>query len=298
VCKQIILKGNTLNKSAISDEINFEEKEFPFTEKDFSFIQKLVADRTGIVLSDIKRTMVYSRISRRIRHCGVGDFSQYCDLLKDGDESELISFTNAITTNLTSFFREQHHFNYLRDTVLPEIEKNKKDKRIRIWSAGCSSGEEPYSIAMTVQDYFKRKPGWDIKILATDLDYDMVKRAASGVYKEDRVTGLSKAHLKNYVKRGRGELSGSVKMCHELMSMITFKQLNLLHEWPFKGPFDFLFCRNVVIYFNKKTQKELFDRYANCLSDNSSLFIGHSESLYKVTDRFESLGQTIYRKER
>ncbi len=287
-----------MNKTAISNDINFEEKEFPFTDRDFSFIQKLVAERTGIVLSDIKRTMVYSRISRRIRHCGVSDFSKYCELLKDGDESELISFTNAITTNLTSFFREPHHFKYLTNIVFPEIEKNKKNKRIRIWSAGCSSGEEPYSIAMTVHNYFKNKTGWDIKILASDLDYDMVKRAESGIYNEDRVTGLDKRHLHSYVKRGKGKLSGSVKINQKLMDMITFKQLNLLHEWPFNGPFDFIFCRNVVIYFNKETQRELFDRYANCLADSAPLFIGHSESLYKVSDRFKSLGQTIYQKER
>jgi len=285
-----------LSQNSKGHQVNFEEKEFPFTDKDFQFIQTLVAERTGIVLTEIKRTMVYSRIARRIRHCGVSTFEEYCQLLKAGDESELISFTNAITTNLTSFFREPHHFEYLANTVLPELEKTKKDKRIRIWSAGCSSGEEPYSIAMTVQDYFGKKSGWDIKILASDLDFDMVERASGGVYKEDRVTGLDKKHLKNYVKKGKGDLQGSVKMDSRLMDMITFKQLNLLHEWPFKGPFDFMFCRNVVIYFNKETQKELFDRYANHLPENAPLFIGHSESLFKVTDRFKSMGQTIYRK--
>ena len=287
-----------MNRQAKNSDVNFEEKEFPFTDADFSFIQKLVAERTGIVLTDIKRTMVYSRIARRIRQCGVKDFAQYCDLLKAGDESELVSFTNAITTNLTSFFRESHHFEYLAKTVLPELEKTKKDKRIRVWSAGCSSGEEPYSIAMTIMDHFKNKPDWDIKILASDLDFEMVEKASKGVYKEDRVTGLDKKHLRNYVKKGKGNLAGMVKMDSRLIDMITFKQLNLLHEWPFKGPFDFMFCRNVVIYFNKDTQRELFDRYANILDDNSPLFIGHSESLFKVTDRYKSLGQTIYRKEK
>jgi len=278
--------------------INFEEKEFPFTDTDFRFIQNLVAERTGIVLSDIKRTMVYSRIARRIRQCDVSDFAEYCELLKAGDESELVSFTNAITTNLTSFFREPHHFEYLMKTVLPELEKNKTNKRIRIWSAGCSSGEEPYSIAMTIMDHFKHKSGWDIKILASDLDYEMVERASKGVYKEERVTGLDKRHLKNYVRKGKGKLEGMVKIDQSLIDMITFKQLNLLHEWPFKGPFDFMFCRNVVIYFNKDTQRELFDRYAGVLPENAPLFIGHSESLFKVTDRFKSMGQTIYRKEK
>ena len=278
--------------------VNFEEKEFPFTDADFRFIQNLVAERTGIVLTDIKRTMVYSRIARRIRQCGVSDFAEYCELLKAGDESEMVSFTNAITTNLTSFFREPHHFEYLSKTVLPELEKNKTNKRIRIWSAGCSSGEEPYSIAMTVLDHFKNKPDWDIKILASDLDFDMVKKASEGIYKEDRVTGLDKKHLRDYVRKGKGKLSGMVKMDQSLIDLITFKQLNLLHDWPFKGPFDFMFCRNVVIYFNKDTQRELFDRYADMLSENSPLFIGHSESLFKVTDRFKSMGQTIYRKDK
>lgn len=285
-----------MNRASKSPQVNFEEKEFPFTDKDFRFIQTLVAERTGIVLTDIKRTMVYSRIARRIRQCGVNNFEEYCQLLKAGDESELVSFTNAITTNLTSFFREAHHFDYLAKTVLPELAKTKKDKRIRIWSAGCSSGEEPYSIAMTVHDYFGSKSGWDIKILATDLDYDMVDRASRGVYSEDRVTGLDKSHLKKYVKKGRGNQQGSVRMDQRLVDMITFKQLNLLHEWPFRGPFDLMFCRNVVIYFNKDTQKDLFDRYADHLPNNAPLFIGHSESLFKVTDRFKSLGQTIYRK--
>ncbi len=286
-----------MNLTSARDAGNFEEKEFPFTDSDFRFIQNLVAERTGIVLTDIKRTMVYSRIARRIRQCaGVSNFSEYCELLKSGDESELISFTNAITTNLTSFFREAHHFDYLANTVLPELERNKKDKKIRIWSAGCSSGEEPYSIAMTMADHFAHRPDWDIKILATDLDFDMVERAAQGVYTEERVTGLRKNHLRQYVKRGKGRQQGMVRMDQRLRDMITFKQLNLLHEWPFKGPFDFMFCRNVVIYFNKDTQKVLFDRYAELLPENAPLFIGHSESLFKVTDRFKSMGQTIYRK--
>ena len=287
-----------MSKNTGLNGVNFEEKEFPFTDADFRFIQTLVAERTGIVLSDIKRTMVYSRIARRIRQCGVSDFAEYCSLLKAGDESELVSFTNAITTNLTSFFREPHHFEYLAKTVLPELEKNKTNKRLRIWSAGCSSGEEPYSIAMTIMDHFKGRADWDIKILASDLDYEMVERASKGVYKEERVTGLDKKHLRNYVKKGKGKLEGMVKMDQRLIDMITFKQLNLLHEWPFKGPFDFMFCRNVVIYFNKDTQRELFDRYADVLPENAPLFIGHSESLFKVTNRFKSMGQTIYRKDK
>jgi len=277
-------------------ETDFKNKEFPFTDKDFGYIRDLVAERTGIVLSDIKRDMVYSRVVRRIRKLDVNNFTEYCALLKSGDEQEMVEFTNAITTNLTSFFREPHHFEYLTKTLLPELKAKKKDRKIRVWSAGCSSGEEPYSIAMTLRDFFPHSSDWDIKILATDLDTQMVDRASKGVYKEERVTGIDKKHLKKWVRRGKGAMEGNVKICNELRDMISFKQLNLMHDWPVKGPFDFMFCRNVVIYFNKETQKELFDRYANLLVPDAGLFIGHSESLHNVTDRFKSLGKTIYRK--
>ena len=275
---------------------DFSKKEFPFSDKDFKYIQDLVAERTGIVLSEIKRDMVYSRIARRIRVLDVNDFTEYCSLLKNGHEEEMVEFINAITTNLTSFFREPHHFEYLTNTLLPEIRANKSNRKIRVWSAGCSSGEEPYSIAMTLRDFFPEASGWDIKILATDLDSNMVNKAARGVYDEDRVTGIDKKQIKKWVRRGSGNMAGSVKICNEIQSMITFKQLNLMHEWPLKGPFDFMFCRNVVIYFSKETQKELFDRYADLLVSDANLFIGHSESLFKVTDRFKSLGKTIYKK--
>lgn len=273
------------------------EKEFHFTDKEFRFISKLVGERTGIVLSDSKRQMVYGRLSRRLRQLKLTHFSDYCDLLTRGDETELVEFTNAITTNLTAFFRENHHFEYLKNRLLPELVKKKADsKRIRIWSAGCSSGEEPYSIAMCVREVFPRSAGWDVKILATDLDSNMVQRGKDGIYTAERVEGLSDQRLKKWVKKGSGANSDMVRMSDDLKSLITFKQLNLMHDWPFKGKFDLMFCRNVVIYFNKETQRELFDRYANVLEDDAHLFIGHSESLHKVTERFDLLGQTIYKK--
>jgi len=273
------------------------EKEFHFSDKEFKFISKLVGERTGIVLSDAKRQMVYGRLSRRLRQLKLSKFSDYCDMLTSGHEGELIEFTNAITTNLTAFFRENHHFEYLKKTVLPElIRKKSHTKRLRIWSAGCSSGEEPYSIAMCVREALPRSAGWDVKILATDLDSNMVQRGKDGVYTAERVEGLTEARMKKWVKRGKGENADKVRMSQELRDLITFKELNLMHDWPIKGPFDFMFCRNVVIYFNKDTQRQLFDRYANLLADDAHLFIGHSESLNKVTDRFNLLGQTIYQK--
>ncbi len=281
----------------INNAVEEREKEFHFSDKEFKFISKLVGERTGIVLSDAKRQMVYGRLSRRLRQLKLTKFSDYCDLLTSGHEGELIEFTNAITTNLTAFFRENHHFEYLKETVIPElIRNNAHTKRLRIWSAGCSSGEEPYSIAMCLREALPKSAGWDVKILATDLDSNMVQRGKDGIYTTERVEGLSDARMKKWVKRGTGENSDKVRMSQELRDLITFKELNLMESWPIKGPFDFMFCRNVVIYFNKDTQRELFDRYADLLAPKAHLFIGHSESLNKVTVRFDLLGKTIYQK--
>ena len=283
----------------INNAVEEREKEFHFSDKEFKFISKLVGERTGIVLSDAKRQMVYGRLSRRLRQLKLTKFSDYCDMLTSGHEGELIEFTNAITTNLTAFFRENHHFEHLKETVLPDlIKKNAHTKRLRIWSAGCSSGEEPYSIAMCVREVIPKSSGWDVKILATDLDSNMVQRGKDGIYTAERVEGLTPSRMKKWVKKGTGANADKVRMSAELREMITFKELNLMEGWPIKGPFDFMFCRNVVIYFNKETQRVLFDRYADILRDDAHLYIGHSESLNKVTDRFKLLGKTIYQKVR
>lgn len=282
-----------MTNNAVEDR----DREFQFSDKEFKFISDLVGERTGIVLSSAKRQMVYGRLSRRLRQLKMTKFSDYCEMLTSGHEEELIEFTNAITTNLTAFFRENHHFDYLKNTVLPEVIKNNaQTKRIRIWSAGCSSGEEPYSIAMCLREALPKSTGWDVKILATDLDSNMVQRGKSGIYTAERVEGLTPARMKKWVKKGSGENDDKVKMSDELRDLITFKELNLMEGWPIKGPFDFMFCRNVVIYFNKETQKVLFDRYADLLAPKAHLFIGHSESLNKVTDRFDLIGKTIYQK--
>lgn len=274
------------------------EREFEFSRGDFEHIRDLVGDRTGIVLSDHKIDMVYGRLSRRLRQLGIRKFAEYLARLQD-DEQELVEFTNALTTNLTSFFREPHHFDYLRTTGLPNLLKNRPDKKLRIWSAGCSTGEEPYTIAMTVKEAMASYHNWDVKILATDLDTNVVNRARAGVYSQDRVNGIDQNRIKKWFRRGRGdEHAGQLKVATELQDMITFKQLNLMHDWPMSGPFDIIFCRNVVIYFNKDTQRELFDRYANYMADDGYLFVGHSESLHKVTERFKLIGKTIYHKAR
>ena len=271
------------------------EREFEFKRSDFEFIRDLVGERTGIVLSDHKIDMVYGRLSRRLRQLGINRFADYLAKLKQ-DDQELIEFTNALTTNLTSFFREPHHFEFLKGTAIPTLLRSRPDKRLRLWSAGCSTGEEPYTIAMTVKESMGVTSATDIKILATDLDSNVVARAKAGIYNVDKVNGVDKNRQQKYFRKGRAEHDGQMKVSTDLQNMITFKQLNLMHDWPMQGPFDIIFCRNVVIYFNKDTQRELFNRYADLLADDGYLFVGHSESLHKVTDRFKLIGKTIYRK--
>ena len=271
------------------------DREFRFTDRDFRQIRDFAAEHTGIVLSDGKRDMVYSRLSRRLRELGLVRFAEYLRLLSS-DTDELGRCINALTTNLTSFFREAHHFEYLANSVIPELAEDRERRRIRIWSAGCSTGEEPYSLAMTLRDSVPDDRDWDTRILATDLDSEVVARGRTGVYTQERVQGLDKARTKRWFRRGIGNQDGLVRVAADLQQLITFKQLNLLRDWPVKGPFDAIFCRNVVIYFNKDTQRRLFDRFADLLSADGYLFIGHSESLFKVTDRFELIGETIYRR--
>jgi len=273
------------------------ERDFHFTDQDFKRIQGLVSEHTGINLSDAKKDMVYSRLSRRLRALDIDKFQDYCNLLEDEHEDELIQFTNAITTNLTSFFREPHHFEYLAQKVLPALaQKNAHSKKIRIWSAGCSTGEEPYTIAMTLLENMSGFRGWDIKILATDLDSNVVATASNGIYTQERVNGISKPRLNKWFRKGSGDNADKVRVADDLKNLITFKKLNLMHEWPMKGPFDIIFCRNVVIYFDKPTQRQLFDRYHSLMAPDGHLFIGHSESLYRVSDKFSLIGNTIYQR--
>ena len=275
-------------------------REFHFTEGDFRFIRDLVMDRTGISLSDNKRDLVYGRLSRRLRALNLTLFSDYCSLLQKGEGDEMTNFVNAITTNLTSFFREDHHFDFLGKTLIPNLMKQKiaakGERKIRIWSAGCSTGEEPYSIAMVVKEALGRDKSWDVKILATDLDTKVLEKGHSGIYDQSRVEGLSKSRLQNWIRKGSRNNDGMVLVSPELREMITFKQLNLMSEWPMSGPFDLIFCRNVVIYFNKPTQEVLFNRYADYLDHKGHLFLGHSETMFKKTERFELIGKTIYQK--
>ncbi|MGE0385475.1 MAG: protein-glutamate O-methyltransferase CheR [Gammaproteobacteria bacterium] len=273
--------------------------EFEFTSAQFDTLRRLVREHTGITLNDTKREMVYGRLSRRLRRLNLTSFAQYLALLESGDGSEMRDFINAVTTNLTAFFREPHHFEFLADTVLPElVARRGPARRLRIWSAGCSTGEEPYSIAMTLREAAARLTGWDTRILATDIDTNVLATAAAGVYPLERTASIPESRRRRWFKLGEGDLQGRAAVVDEARDLVRFRHLNLMGEWPFKGRFDVIFCRNVVIYFDKDTQRRLFDRYADALTDDGFLFVGHSETLYRVTERFALLGRTVYRKVR
>ena|SRR5215831_14811411 len=272
-------------------------REFLLTTKDFDCIRTLVKRYSGIVLSDAKQALVYNRLARRLRHLGLTSFAAYCQLLQTGDAGEIEQLVNAITTHLTTFFREAHHFDYLATTLLPELRRTRAHNRqVRIWSAGCSTGEEPYSIAMVCQETLPPGEGWDVKILATDIDASVVAMAREGLYSAERVQGMPQVRLQRWFRKGQGANTGWVCVVPALRQMIIFRQLNLLHPWPMQKPFDIIFCRNVMIYFDQATQRQLFDRFADLLDRHGTLFVGHSESLSKLTTSFELLGKTIYRR--
>lgn len=271
-------------------------REFAFSDDDFNRIAQLVRERTGITLSAHKRDMVYGRLARRLRELGFSAFREYCDFLADtANDAEMGNFVNAVTTNLTGFFRESHHFEHFQEYVA-ELKKG-SSKRMRFWSSAASSGQEAYSMAITLKEAMGTTPlsGWNIKILATDIDTNMLETGRNGVYTDDKIQKIPSGLQRKYAtpltrERKQWEMDNSLK------ELIAFKQLNLLEHWPMKGKFDAIFCRNVVIYFDKPTQKTLFNRMADILNPNGILYIGHSESLYGISERFELIGRTAYKK--
>jgi len=271
------------------------QREFLYTRDDFDFLRKISNEHSGILVPDDKFDMFYSRLSKRVRLHGLANFKEYCQFLKNNSDQEFTEFINAVTTNLTSFFREKHHFEYVKKTIIPDVlSRNSAKKTIRVWSAGCSTGEEPYSIAMTLLENVPS--GWDIKILATDLDTNVLQTAASGVYTSDRIEGLPAKTIDQWFKRGTGKNAIKVKVHPDLQALIQFKQLNLMKQWPIKNNFDFIFCRNVLIYFDRDTKEQLAQRYGELLAIGSHLLIGHSESLSQLDTCFDLIGNTIYKK--
>ena len=275
------------------------EIEATLGEREFRFLAQLVYDTAGIVVGPHKRNMVFSRLVRRLRDLGLSTFPAYCAFVQSPEGAdEMGPLINAMTTNLTRFFREDHHFEFLAEKALPfalaEARKEGK-RRLRLWSAGCSSGEEPYSIAITLKNAVPDLAQWDAKILATDLDTQMVARARAGIYPEEVIAELPRERREGHFTPAPGE-AGQMAASADLRRLIAFKPLNLLGDWPVKGPFDAIFCRNVMIYFDKPTKQRLVDRLTTLLRPGGYLFVGHSETLLEHQSTLKLVGRTIYRR--
>jgi chemotaxis protein methyltransferase CheR len=265
--------------------------EIPLSEREFSRIKNRVYEVAGISLSDAKRTLVVSRLSKIVRTLGLAGFDAYVDYLERGaSATDGQNFVNALTTNLTRFYREDHHFEHLRQHVGALIAHKPRGTRLRIWSAACSTGQEPYTVGMDLLAAFPELKRWDFKILGTDIDTAVLAKAAQGVYPESELSGLTPERSRLIDKIGDGQIQvpGAVR------ELVSFKPLNLIQSWPMKGPFDAIFCRNVAIYFDKATQGQMFGRFAGLLAPEAFLYIGHSENLGSGGDGFRLVGKTIY----
>ncbi len=264
--------------------------EFDLSDREFQQVRRLIYEHAGISLNPSKREMVYSRLARHLRQKGMRSFQDYLGLLEDGDAGEWETFTNALTTNLTSFFREEHHFPLLAE----HVQKRKPGRQILLWCSACSTGEEPYSMAMTMVEAFGSFSP-PVRILATDVDTNVLAMAEQGIYPMDRLEKMPGDKLKRFFLKGTGTNAGSARVRKELRDMIVFRQLNLLDEsWPVRGPVDALFCRNVMIYFDKPTQYKILRKFAPLLASDGLLFAGHSESFHHAADLFKLRGKTVY----
>lgn len=287
-------------------------QEFILTDKEFELIRYLVYSECGIKLSNEKRELVKSRLTKRLRKYGFHTFKEYYEYVTviDKTGNELVCLIDCISTNKTEFFREKAHFDFLYKEFLPKLIKEKSKTRfykLRGWSAGCSTGEEPFSIAITVYNHLTPSiplkaegrvgNGWDVKILATDISTTVLEKAKQGMYEKEKLEGLPQEIIKTYFIRGRDADTTYYKVKEHLRKMVLFGRLNLMEEhFPFTGQFDFIFCRNVMIYFDKATQRELVSKFHKYLAPGGYLFIGHSESLTGVPNSFEYIRPTIYRK--
>ncbi len=264
-------------------------REFTFTPADFERIRKLIYQIAGISLSDMKHDLVYGRLARRLRACGLTRFSDYLDFVQSGDPAEREAFTNALTTNLTSFFREAHHFPLLAEQAAAAP----RGRPFRVWCSACSTGEEAYSIAITLAEVFGDAQRFEV--VASDLDTQVLATARAGVYPMDRVASLSADRLRHFFLRGTGAKAGFARVRPELVRTIRFERINLLDgAWPDLPRFDAIFCRNVMIYFDKPTQRKMLQRFVPLIEEGGRLYCGHSESLQHCADFLRNLGKTVY----
>ena len=270
---------------------NLNDREFSYTQADFERVRKIIYKKAGINLSDSKKQLVYSRLARRLRALKLPDFSAYLSYLENTDEEQQ-EFVNALTTNLTAFFREEHHFDFLAEFV-----KNFKHKRnLRVWCAAASTGEEPYSIAITLAEAFGRYDP-PVEIIASDIDSNVLNEGRAGVYNINRIESLSLERKRQFFLKGKGDKNaGKVKVIPDLGRLIEFKQINLLDaKWPLTGLFDVIFCRNVMIYFDKSTQVSLLEKMVKLMQKDGLYIAGHSESFSQANHLVKLVGKTVYR---
>jgi len=275
----------------------------PMTQAEFSRFSEFIIGQSGIKMPPSKKIMLEARLQKRLRTLGISNFRDYYDhiLGKDGGD-ELVHMLDAVTTNKTDFFREPVHFTYLAQTILPECiaerELSKgRGKPFAVWSAGCSTGEEPYTLAMVLSDFAGLHPSFRFSILATDISTKVLDRAREAVYDADRVAAVPLAMKQKYLLRSKDPSKGAVRIVPELRSIVQFKRLNLMEEaFSFSEPVDVIFCRNVIIYFDRKTQEQLITRFCKVLKTNGHLFLGHSESIHGFTLPLRRLTSTVYRK--
>ena len=270
------------------------QREFEFSAADFRALAKIAYQHAGITLPEAKQNLVYGRLSRRLRTLGMSTFEEYRRYLTEKPEEELEPFINALSTNHTKFFREPHHFeHFVSDVVTPFAAAHPSGGRMRIWSAGCSTGEEPHTIALILHAELKNIASRDVRILATDIDTEVLRRASQGVFAAESVSAVPAKYRGALSKSDDGN---SVTIDRNVCSLITFGRLNLMEEWPVRGPFDVIFCRNVMIYFDGPTKSKLVEHFTDLLRVGGWLFIGHSESLLGSHPRLKLAGRTIYRR--
>jgi len=266
------------------------------TNQEFEIFRKIIYDECGIKLTEVKKALVQARLMKRLRKLNISGYMEYHTYLMDHYDDELINLINAITTNKTDFFREPKHFDFLNEVVFPQFEREGK-KKIRIWSAGCSTGEEPYSLAITIAEYYQNKSLPDIKILSTDIDTNVLQQGEDGNYSVDVLSNVDRKIVKKYFLKGTGSNEDFFSANENIKRFVFFRRLNLLDDaFPMKGEFDVIFCRNVVIYFDKQTRQNLFVKFHKYLNCKGCFFAGHSETLTGINDKFRLIGNTIYRK--
>jgi chemotaxis protein methyltransferase CheR len=269
------------------------EPDLVLSDAAFARLRERIQRQAGIALSGDKRSLVLARLGRVVRRLQFDSFEAYLDYLDGSAEAEdQQDFVNALTTNLTRFFREAHHFEHLVEQVRELIAARPDARRLRIWSAGCSTGQEAYSIGLCLLDELPELAHWDFRVLATDIDTAVLAKAAAGVYPTGELSGLSARQQKMFERTN----DGRVRVPRAVMNRIAFKPLNLLSPWPMKGPFDAIFCRNVTIYFDRATQSSIFHRFGEILSPAGMLYVGHSENLRAAETGMRIVGKTVYQR--